>query len=61
MRGKLFFEINKGEYRVPENEELYLKNYDYFKGMGMFDEGHCQEKALLTTGYTILKIEDFNQ
>ncbi len=61
MERKVIFKMENNLYKVPESEELYRKNYDYFKGMGIYSESICQEKALLTTGYNIVKgkIQDF--
>lgn len=55
---KYIFEMEKGEYKVPVSKELYLKNYDYFRGMGIYDETLCQEKALITTGFRIIRYSD---
>lgn len=57
MEIKLIFETRKGEYQVPENELLYIKNLEYFTGMGLYDEAMCHEKALLTTGYNVIRFE----
>lgn len=54
MKTRLIFRMENNRYKVPENEALYLKNLDYYKGMGLYDEALCQEKALLTTGYIIV-------
>ena len=55
MEVKFLFEMDKGEYKVPVSNELYSKNFEYFKGMGMYDEAFCQEKALLITGFKIIR------
>ncbi len=55
MEIKFIFEMEKGEYKVPVSKELYLKNFEYFKGMGLYDESLCQEKALITTGFRIVR------
>lgn len=55
MWKQLVFKNEHGHTIVPENEELYLKNLDYFKGMGIYDDTLCHEKALLTTGYNIVR------
>ncbi len=60
MDVQLLFEIEKGKYRVPESADLYLKNFDYFKGMGLYDEMACREKALITTGYYIVQDHEHN-
>lgn len=55
MEIKTIFEMDKGEFKVPVSKELYLKNFEYFKGMGIYDENRCQEKALITTGFRIVR------
>lgn len=52
---KVYFEMEKGKYKVPVSEDLYIKNLEYFKGMGLYDEALCQEKALITTGFRIVR------
>lgn len=55
MEVKFIFEMDKGEYKVPVSKDLYLKNFEYFKGMGLYDETMCEEKALQTTGFKIIR------
>lgn len=55
MEIKIAFEMDKGKYRVPVSQELYLKNLEYFRGMGFYDEAVCREKALITTGFRIVR------
>lgn len=55
MEVKFIFEMDKGEYKVPVSNELYIKNFEYFKGMGIYDESLCKEKALITTGFKIIR------
>lgn len=52
---KVAFEMEDGKYRVPVSKDLYLKNLEYFEGMGIYDEALCQEKALITTGFRIVR------
>lgn len=52
---KFIFEMGTGEYKVPVSKDLYIKNFEYFKGMGLYDESLCQEKALITTGFKIVR------
>lgn len=52
---KYIFEMDQGEYKVPVSKELYAKNFEYFKGMGIYNEEVCCEKALLTTGFRIVR------
>lgn len=52
---KFIFEMEKGQYKVPVSKELYIKNFEYFRGMGLYDEDACQEKALITTGFKIVR------
>ena len=52
---KFIFEMEKGEYKVPVSKELYIKNLEYFQGRGIYDEARCQEKALITTGFRIVR------
>jgi len=58
ITAKLIFKMEHNVFKVPESEDLYRKNLDYFKGMGIYDEGICHEKALLTTGYRIIEGKD---
>ncbi len=58
MEIKFIFEMEKGEYKVPVSKELYMKNLEYFKGMGIYDDTLCQEKALITTGFRIVRPND---
>ncbi len=58
MNRKFFFESEDGSYKVPLSEELFIKNYEYFHGMGIYDESACQEKALLTTGFRRIGSEE---
>lgn len=58
MAGTFRFKMENNTYKVPESDELYLKNLEYFKGMGIYDETYCHEKALLTTGYRIILEKD---
>lgn len=60
MDKKLFFKTKQGDYKVPESKELYLKNFEYFKGMGRYDDAFCQEQALLTTGYYIVRDKELD-
>lgn len=55
---KFVFEMEKGRYKVPVSQELYLKNLEYFEGMGIYDKTLCQEKALITTGFRIVSPND---
>lgn len=55
---KYIFEMEQGEYRVPVSKELYAKNLEYFKGMGLYTEETCCEKALLTTGFRVIRSDE---
>lgn len=61
MNRKFFFEMEKGGYKVPMDELLFVKNYEYFHGMGIYAESACQEKALLITGFRIVSSFEENQ
>lgn len=61
MNRKFFFEMEKGGYKVPMDELLFVKNYEYFHGMGIYAEAACQEKALLITGFRIVSSYEDNQ
>lgn len=52
---KYIFEMDKGQYKVPVSKELYVKNFEYFRGMGLYDEQDCQERALITTGFRVVR------
>lgn len=58
MTKRMIFPIDENRCKVPNSPELYLKNLDYFRGMGMYDEAVCHEKALLTTGYSIVEDQE---
>jgi len=58
---KVVFEMEKGVYKVPVSKDLYIKNFEYFQGMGVYDEALCQEKALITTGYRIVRPNENDQ
>lgn len=55
MDRAFYFDIEEGRVKVPVSKELYNKNYEYYKGMGIYDESVCQEKAMLTTGFQIIR------
>ncbi len=61
MKAKFIFDASPGKYKVPVSDSLYMKNYEYFSGMGVYSDEVCKEKALLTTGYKLVKPteEDF--
>lgn len=61
MEVKFLFETEKGEYKVPLSKELYMKNLEYFEGMGMYPQEICQEKALQITGYRVVKPHEFEE
>lgn len=54
---KFIIETDKDQYRVPVSQELYQKNYEYYKGMGLYDDALCQEKALVTTGFRVVHFD----
>lgn len=55
---RFVFEMEKGQYKIPVSKELYLKNLEYFEGMGLYDKALCQEKALITTGFRIIRADE---
>jgi len=55
MEHKIMFEIADGVYKVPINEDMFRTNMEYYSEMGIYTDDLCREKALLVSGYRILK------
>lgn len=54
---------NRGEMgrKIPINPDIYRKNLDYYSGMGIYPEEICKEKALLASGYEVVKCHNFER
>ncbi len=61
MDNKFLLETGVGEYKVPINPDVYRKNLEYYSGMGIFPDKVCKEKALLVSGYRVIKPHDFDE
>lgn len=60
MEYKFIFEARGGEYKVPINQEVYKKNFEYYSGMGIYPDEVCKEKSFLISGYRVIKQHDFD-
>ncbi len=60
MEYKFIFEVGAGEYKVPINQDMYRKNFEYYSEMGIYPEEVCREKSILISGYRIIKQHDFD-
>ena len=54
------FTVSKLKW-VKENEpDIYRKILEYYSGMGIYPEDTCKEKALLASGYEVVKTHNFD-
>jgi hypothetical protein len=43
-----------GKFKEPNNMEAYEKEFDRLDASGTLNMGECRERALKTSGYTII-------
>ena len=60
MENKFIFQVGVGEYKVPINPDIYRTNLEYYSGMGIYTDEICMEKAILASGYKVIKPHDFD-
>jgi len=60
MENNIIFINGTMEQKVPINNEVYRTNLEYYSGMGIYSDDLCKEKALLISGYRVVKSYDIN-